>query len=123
MVCSGVDRTGGVVRGVDDDRLGVLADALRKGVEVDLKSSMDGGTSTHFAPAPLSMNILYSGKKGANTTNSSPSHASARKAHMSAAAAPAVRYRLSPGVVRAETAVKAVRERSAHVRRTPGAEV
>ena len=114
----GVNRTGGVVRRVDDDSLGVLADALRKGVEVYLEI-LDGRRNEHAlrACAALDEHLIFR-EEGREHDELVPlarertegAHERGRRA--------CGQIQAVAGVIRAETAVEAVREHSAHVRRT-----
>ena len=114
----GVDRTGGVVRGVDDDRLGVLADALRKGVEVDLEI-LDGRRNEHAfrACAALDEHLILR-EEGREYDELVPLARERTEGAHERGSRACGQIQAVAGVVRAETAVKAVRERSAYVRRT-----
>lgn len=117
----GVDHTGGIVGGVDDDAHGVFGDGFFYGIQLDLETGHIRGNDLELSACSLHERLVL-GKIGAMARISAPGTARALKTAVSSGAAPQPINR-SPGCTPASYRALRSSAMACRVARSPTAEV
>ena len=115
----GVDHPGGVVGGVDDDRLGIGAQGLLEGGEVDLKILDIGGDGDELAAGALHEDLVL-GEVGGEGDELVPLTAHGRQAAAQGGRRPHGEVETVLVIGCAKTAVQILGQGLAHIRRALG---